>query len=142
MMSKEFHTLKGYDILESKSVTYAMEDYLEMICRLAGENGVVRSSELSEKLNVKPSSVTKMANNLKNAGLVQFEKYGYIRPTEKGFLTGKYLIHRHNVLQRLLCMINGSDDELEQVEKIEHYLNARTIENIEKFLCCMENIYK
>ncbi|MBP3360655.1 MAG: metal-dependent transcriptional regulator [Clostridia bacterium] len=133
-MSKEFHTLKGYDILEGKSVTYAMEDYLEMICRLAGDSGVVRSSELSEKLNVKPSSVTKMANNLKNAGLVQFERYGYIRPTEKGILTGEYLIHRHNVIERLLCMINGSDDELEQVEKIEHYLNAETIENIEKFL--------
>ena len=31
-------------------------------------------------------------------------------------------------------MINESEDELEQVEKIEHFINEKTIYNIENFL--------
>lgn len=30
-----FYTLKGYSLLEHVQITYSMEDYLEMICRLS-----------------------------------------------------------------------------------------------------------
>lgn len=129
-----FHTLKGYEILESKKITYAMEDYLEMICRMCKDKDYVRINELSKNLNVRPSSVSKMVYNLRTYGLVDFEKYGYIKPTNLGKETGEYLIYRHEVLQKFLCHINKSKDELEQVEKIEHYLNRGTIKNIE-ILC-------
>ena len=33
-----------------------------------------------------------------------------------------------------LCLINGTQDELEEVEKIEHFLSPRTVLNIRKFL--------
>lgn len=133
-MNKSYYTLKGYDLLECKKITYAMEDYLEMICRVCNEKGFIRVSELSKRLNVKPSSVTKMVNNLKGISLVASEKYGDIRMTEIGEEIGCYLIYRHNVLHKFLCFLNNSKDELEQVEKIEHYLNKNTIKNIEGLL--------
>ena len=61
-----------------------MEDYLEMICRLLSENEVVRINELSEKLNVKPSSASKMVRTLRDSGYLKFHSYGYIGITEKG----------------------------------------------------------
>ena len=129
-----FHTLKGYEILDNKSITNAMEDYLEMILRLSEKDGAVRISQLAAGLNVKPSSASKMADNLKSHGLIDFEKYGSIKLTLKGEQLAKYLIHRHSILNQLLCAINQSEDELEQVEKIEHYLSPKTILNIENFL--------
>lgn len=132
-MNDGFHTLKGYALQEHKQITSAMEDYLEMICRLMGERGYVRIHELAEGLHVKPSSVSKMAQNLKRLGLVEFEKYGYLKPTATGLELGTYLIDRHRILSEFLCFINGTADETEQVEKIEHFFNRETVQNIEKW---------
>lgn len=134
----EFYTLKGYELNNNFLITPSMEDYLEMICRMLKTEEVVRINLLAEKLNVRPSSASKMTANLRMAGLVTFEKYGYIKPTPKGFDLGNYLLHRHNVLNELLCLINKSDSELEQVEKIEHFFNKSTIDNISNFICTVK----
>jgi Mn-dependent transcriptional regulator len=134
----EFYTLKGYQINMEAKLTYAMEDYLEMICRLMEQSAVVRIGELAEKLHVKPSSASRMMQQLKLAGYIQAEKYGYIRLTEKGRQAGDYLLYRHDVLQRFLCALNHSESELEQVEKIEHFLNKSTVENLNALTARLE----
>ena len=80
----EFHTLKGYQMHNVGEVTESMEDYLEMIGRCMEEHGYVRVGALADKLNVRPSSVSKMVGRLRELGLVQFEKYGLITLTKKG----------------------------------------------------------
>ncbi len=128
-----FYTFKRYQLNDTGKLSSSMEDYLEMICRVLQRCDVVRINELAEKLHVKPSSASKMVSNLKQAGYIEFKKYGYIVATKKGMETGNYLLYRHDVLHDFLCAINHSDNELEQVEKIEHFINKSTIENLEKF---------
>jgi len=130
----EFYTLKGYALQESNAVTSSMEDYLEMIYRIHATGEPVRIGTLAESLNVKPSSATKMVGNLKKQGLVLCERYGYIKLTDAGIELGKYLVFRHDTLHRFLCYINKSENELEQVEKIEHFINVETVMNIERWL--------
>lgn len=132
--TSNFYTLKGYQLMDDSVMTYSMEDYLEMICRMNQTQKIVRIRELADNLNVRPSSASKMANNLKIAGLVYFEKYGYIRPTAKGAAVGRYLLYRHDVLNEFLCLVNNSKDETEQVEKIEHFLDITTVYNIKKLV--------
>lgn len=62
--SDGFYTMKGYALNADGEMTSAMEDYLEMIFRLAQQNQVVRVSDLSRMLHVKASSVTKMVQQL------------------------------------------------------------------------------
>ena len=130
MPGNKFYTLKGYALLESGAITTAMEDYLEMIYRIHFSGEVVRIGVLAGSLNVKPSSASKMIGKLKSEGLVSSEKYGYIKLTDAGVEFGKYLVYRHDTLHRFLCYINKSGSELEQVEKIEHFINAETVKNI------------
>lgn len=137
--NSEFHTLKGYELLENKKITKSMEDYLEMICRYAKKEQFVRVNFLASQLNVRPSSASKMVSNLKTAGLVEFEKYGVIYPTEKGWELGGYLLYRHDVLNRFFCLLNQSEEELEQVEQIEHFINKDTVINLEKLYQKMKN---
>ena len=132
-MSK-FYTLKGYALQESNTITSSMEDYLEIIYRLSQTGEPVRLGAVANMLNVKPSSASKMVANLKNHGLVSSEKYGYIQLTPAGAKLGEYLVLRHETLHRLLCYINKSDSETEQVEKIEHFVNAETVGNIIRLL--------
>lgn len=127
-----FYTLKGYKLKEKKIVTEAMEDYLEMIYRYKDENITVK--DLSIKLNVRPSSVSKMIIRLKNNDLITYEKYGKIKLTKLGEEIGNYLLYRHKVLNDFFKFINKDDYKLEQVEKIEHFMDEVTIKNINLFL--------
>lgn len=127
----EFYTLTGYKLKNHYLFTEAMEDYLEMIYR-NGNNITVKS--LSNLLNVRPSSVSKMAAKLKNLGYISFETYGDISLTDSGINIGKYLLWRHSILERLLKYINKDDFCLEQVERIEHFVDDATLKNIEIFL--------
>lgn len=113
-----FYTQKGYQLKNRPAVTGAMEDYLEMICREGRSEGFVRINALAGKLNVRPSSTSKMVYNPRALGLVEFEKYGLIRPTEKGWRLGDYLLYRHEVLRRFFRLVDGRDGSLERVSDI------------------------
>ena len=132
--SNKFYTLKGYALLEGNAITSSMEDYLEMIYRIHSSGEAVRIGALAERLNVKPSSASKMVGNLKEQGLISSEKYGYIKLTDAGNELGQYLVFRHDTLHLFLCCINQSKNELEQVEKIEHFINVETVKNIRRLL--------
>jgi len=132
--NNKFYTLKGYALMEAGAITTSMEDYLEMAYRIHQSGHPIRIGNLAESLNVKPPSATKMISNLKKEGLVTSEKYGYINLTAAGIELGKYLVFRHETLHRFLCYINQSENELEQVEKIEHFINVETVMNIKKLL--------
>lgn len=127
-----FYTLKGYGNSAEDGLSPAMEDYLEMISRLSLEGVPVRVGGLSRMLHVRPSSVTKMLSQLQRSGHLRAERYGEIALTERGRAVGDYLLYRHGVIQRFLQALNGSLDELEQAEKIEHFLRRATVENLDR----------
>ena len=129
-----FHTQKGYELAGGSPLTAAMEDYLEMLCRLCSTEGFTRVHLLAERLNVQPSSASKMVDGLKREGLVRAEKYGLLCLTPRGEEVGRYLLYRHGVLHRALCLLNHTDSELEQTERIEHFIDRRTVENLARLL--------
>ncbi len=140
-MGKEgFYTMKGYERVNGEELTSSMEDYLEMVCRMEAEGYPVRVSLLAANLHVRPSSASKMLDNLKAAGYIDFRKYGTIMVTDKGHMEGRYLLHRHQVLHEFFCALNHTDSELEQVEKIEHYINRRTVGNMERMLPFLKSL--
>lgn len=134
VIKSEFYTLKGYKLKNSNNITEAMEDYIEMIYRKTLNDETISIKELSNYLNVKPSSASKMANRLKDLSLINFEKYGQISLNEDGKNIGKYLLYRHNVLNKFFKLLNKNKYSLEQVEKIEHFIDYDTIRNIEKLI--------
>lgn len=133
-MISNFYTLKGYKLRSNNTITEAMEDYLEMIYRKTTNKKEIKINELSKLLNVKPSSVSKMINRLKELNLVYFEKYKTITLTKEGKYIGKYLLYRHNILKNFFKYINKEEYKLSQVEKIEHFIDYTSIKNIEKLL--------
>lgn len=140
-MESDFYTFKGYDRMRESELSPAMEDYLEMICRCAQESDFVRINLLASKLNVTPPSASKMVGKLKELGLLKFEPYGLITVTEKGWEQGEMLLHRHAVLHTFFCLVNGTDDELELVEKIEHFIDPETTRHLEEKIGDMKRLW-
>ena len=132
MAENEFYTVRGYELLHShnRTLTPAMEDYLEMICRRAGE-GELRTSELAERLNVKASSATKMLQRLGAMGLIDYKKYGVVALTAAGREIGAYLLRRHASVERFLSDIGIADNLLTETELIEHDISAGTLNHME-----------
>ena len=128
-MNNDFFTLSTY--LHKNIITYPMEDYLEMIYRRKKEKITITS--LSIDLNVKKSSCSKMISKLKNLNLIYVQE-SHISLTEKGENIATYLYHRHQVLEAFLKKLNKQDFKLEQVEKIEHFVDKITLLNIENKL--------
>lgn len=136
MQKNEFRTVRGYQLLklERKQLTSAMEDYLEMISRNIDKEGYMRINMLSELLNVKPSSATKMVQKLTELGYLDYKKYGIIFLTKKGKEMGKYLLKRHNIVERFLACIGIEENLLAETELIEHNVSANTLKSMEQ-LC-------
>lgn len=127
----KYKTQKAYELERKNEITFAMEDYIEMIYRENKKN--IKSTEIAKLLNINPSSVTKMLQKLKNLELVEYEKYREINLTNKGYELGKYLFERHNMLLKLFDKINNEDSSY-LVEQIEHFFSFEQIKKIEEFL--------
>lgn len=130
----QFYTLVGYRLREESNLTEAMEDYIEMLYRDSFEQKEITVKDLSNQLNVKPSSVSKMVERLKVKGYIEARKYGTIKLTDAGIKVGNYLLWRHQILEDFFKIINGIDYKLEVVEKIEHFLDPLTLKNLEKWM--------
>lgn len=111
--------------------TPSMEDYIESIYLLINEKGYARVSDIAEILKVKPSSVTKMVQKLDQEQFLIYEKYRGIILTPKGNKTGKHLVYRHELLEKMLRIIGAEEDRIyEEVEGIEHHLSLSTLDCI------------
>lgn len=134
---REFYTVRGYQLLNAgnKNLTSSMEDYLEMIYRTCLKEGYARINQLADKLNVRPSSTTKVIQKLKDLGLVDYQKYGIIRLTEEGNSVGEFLLRRHRIIEDFLSNLGIKHTLLKDTEMIEHDISPHGLKNIYLFNC-------
>lgn len=136
-----FHTVRGYQLLQEhqKTLTSALEDYLEMIYREIRREGYVRIATLADKLHVTPPSVTKMAQKLGALGFVEYQKYGILRLTEKGEELGEYLLWRHDTVARFFRLALGEGEgAFIEAELAEHALGQESVEFLGKIATFFE----
>lgn len=133
MNNEEFYTVRGYQLLKHSqdSLTSAMEDYLEMIYRNSRDEGYIRVNTLAELLNVKASSTTKMVQKLARLELLNYQKYGIIKLTDKGRQIGTFLLKRHNIIADFLKILGVRDSILPETELIEHNISVETLRKID-----------
>ena len=105
-----------------------------MIARLSEKQDGVRIGEVAAMLHVAPSSASKMGRELARQGWIEFHPYGTASLTKKGRQLGAYLLYRHDTIHRFLCWLNQSENELEQTEKIEHFLSRDTVAHLDALL--------
>lgn len=127
--NKGFYTVRGYQMLnsENKLLTSSMEDYLEMIYRICKEEGFARINQLANKLNVRPSSATKIVQRLSELNLVDYKRYGIIKLMDEGKELGEYLLKRHEIIQEFLINLGIEETLLRDTELIEHDVSSKTL---------------
>ncbi len=120
-------------VLQSKRDISRLEDYLEAIYNLNEEKGYVSAADISDRLGVKPPTVSSMVVNLAKKGYLEHERYRGMRLTPLGEKVARSVIKRHQVISELLAML-GVDEQTAYVdtEGIEHHVHPSTLRRFER----------
>lgn len=112
-----------------------MEDYLEAIYHQIHDKGYSGTRDLSERLQVRPASVSIMLRRLDRDGYLVHESYRGTRLTERGIKVAESVISRHRIISEFLSMIGVEDKEAQRdAEGIEHHVQPITIHRIERLV--------
>lgn len=120
-------------VLQSRKDISRLEDYLEAIYNLNEEKGYVSAADISDRLAVKPPTVSNMVKNLAEKGYLEHQRYRGMRLTPAGEKMAKSVVRRHQVISELITML-GVDEQTAYVdtEGIEHHVHPSTVRRFER----------
>ena len=118
--------------MEQKST----QDYLKAVYNLARNGDLVSTTEISQKLDVAPASVTEMLKKLSEDGYVKYSPYHGSTLTEKGLQEAQTVTRKHRLLERFLSDVLhiGKDKVHVEACKMEHALSDEAEESLCRFL--------
>jgi Mn-dependent DtxR family transcriptional regulator len=91
----------------------------------------VRTTEISSKLKVDPSTTTKTLNDLSGSGYVDHIPYRGVSLTKKGREYAEFLVKRHRILSLMLSHFGiNADEACEEVSRFEGHVSKNLIDNI------------
>ena len=118
-----------------KKLSSSSEDYLEVIYNLICRHKVARSRDIAQSLGVARASVTGALKSLSSKGLIDYQPYGFIRLTDKGFQQAQSVVRRHNIIESFFVNVLGVEKNVaEQAAcKAEHALGQAVVSKLLDF---------
>jgi DtxR family Mn-dependent transcriptional regulator len=116
--------------------TDSMEQYLQTICRLSGEQSPVALSVLADHLGISSVSANEMIKKLAARGLATYEPYKGVTLTAEGQTKALRVIRRHRLWERFLADVLGIpwDRVHEEACQLEHATSPLVEERLAQFL--------
>ena len=118
-----------------KQETPRAEDYLETVYHLLEDKGYANTVDISNRLEVKPPTVSSMVGKLTSRGYLLHEPYRGMKLTDSGEKVARSVIHRHEIISEFLSML-GVEGKVayEDTEGIEHHVQPTTIYRMERLV--------
>jgi len=122
--------------MQNKKVTSNIEDYLKTIYRIELERGVVRVKEISVAMNVTYPSTSGILKKIEAMGLVEHERYGYVRLSAAGREIASKILDRETKIALFLHNVLQLDEGDATVEacKMEHAMTDETALKLLNFI--------
>ena len=119
-----------------KSLSAALQDYIEIIYRLEQASGKVRITDIASELGIRLPTVTRTVRRLTALGLVAHKQRQGVALTVTGIRMARDILHRHEDIVALLTVILGLSRETAEVDacQIEHGVSATTAQRLHEFL--------
>lgn len=118
------------------TVSHAMEDYLKTIYELAHDRAVVTTSQLAERMQVRPASATGMLKTLAELHLVTHTRYRGVTLTPAGERIALEILRHHRLIERYLveALGFGWDEVHDEADRLEHVISEKFEAQIASFL--------
>ncbi len=117
-------------------LTASLENYLEAIAGLCGNDGHAHSNQIADHLEVKRSSVTVALRNLAERGLIHYKKYEPITLTDRGRDIAWNIQRRHDALSLFLQDVLGVNEQKAERAacEMEHAIGEDITERLVSFV--------
>jgi DtxR family Mn-dependent transcriptional regulator len=109
-----------------------LEDYIEVIGELCRDSGIARVKDIATRAGVTNPSVVRALRALKREGLVEQQRYGFVRLTRDGERVAGSVLLRHEVLADFLENVLGLDaaTSAEDACRMEHAISPPTLDRL------------
>ncbi len=121
---------------DKRSISSALEEYLEAIYEISASKQNVRITDIALRLGISKPSVNRAVNTLKNHGLVWHEPYGDIVLTERGRKMGESVNRRHIMIKNFFMKVLSltENDAEKEACRIEHSISENTVEKMKRYM--------
>ena len=128
-------------LLPDKSLTHALEDYLETIQQFVDEKGFARVRDICEARGVKSGSVSPAMKRLAEMGLTHHRQGEFITLTREGEAIAQRTQARHDLLVRFFkdfLRVDYAQSE-EDACAIEHHLSDASMDRLTRLFEFLQN---
>jgi DtxR family Mn-dependent transcriptional regulator len=118
--------------LQHETLTRSVEDYLKAIYRLSPQGRAASTSEIAQRLELSPASVSGMVKRLSGQGLLEHEPYRGVQLTAEGRRAALRMLRRHRLIEAYLVAFLGYtwDTVHEEAERLEHAVSDTLVERL------------
>jgi DtxR family Mn-dependent transcriptional regulator len=129
---------------ECKSLSPSLEDYLEAILILETRDRVARVRDIAAHLDVQMPSVTGAVKNLREKGLVNYEKNSFIVLTEQGKAAAEEVFNKHSVMVEFLekVLLLSHESAVTQACNIEHVIDSESADRFSNCTRALKSLIK
>jgi len=118
------------------TLTSNVEEYLEAIYRLGGQNTPVPIAALAESLDISVASTNEMVRRLQKQDLVQYTPYRGVLLQQEGLCQALAVLRRHRLWERFLTDTLGFswDTVHKEACQLEHAASDRVTERLAEWM--------
>ena len=118
--------------LQHESLTRSVEDYLKAIYRLSPQGRPASTSEIAQRLDLAPASVSGMVKRLSEQGLLEHVPYKGVQLTPEGRRAALRMLRRHRLIEAYLVAFLGYtwDTVHDEAERLEHAVSDTLVDRM------------
>jgi DtxR family Mn-dependent transcriptional regulator len=117
---------------QQETLTRSVEDYLKAIYRLSPAGRTASTSEIAQRLELSPASVSGMVKRLSEHGLLEHVPYKGVQLTADGRRAALRMLRRHRLIEAYLVAFLGYswDTVHDEAERLEHAVSDTLVERM------------
>jgi DtxR family Mn-dependent transcriptional regulator len=118
--------------VQHESLTRSVEDYLKAIYRLSPQGRAASTSEIAQRLDLSPASVSGMVKRLSEQGLLEHVPYKGVQLTGEGRRAALRMLRRHRLIEAFLVAYLGYtwDTVHDEAERLEHAVSDTLVDRM------------
>jgi DtxR family Mn-dependent transcriptional regulator len=117
---------------QHETLTRSVEDYLKAIYRLSPQGRAASTSEIAQRLDLSPASVSGMVKRLSEQGLLEHVPYKGVQLTPEGRRAALRMLRRHRLIEAYLVAFLGYtwDTVHDEAERLEHAVSDTLVDRM------------
>jgi len=118
--------------IQHETLTRSVEDYLKAIYRLSPQGRPAATSEIAQRLELSPASVSGMVKRLSEQGLLEHVPYKGVQLTPEGRRAALRMLRRHRLIEAYLVAFLGYswDTVHDEAERLEHAVSDALVDRM------------